>query len=601
VSAKFANLLKGRTLWLLLIFAFMYLAIAVQLFRIQVLDRARYLELADKRERRFTNVGERGTIYDRTGSVLATNIPAYSVCAYPKCFETIQDRERAVNELSKMLGLTKSDIEKRLSRSDTFVYIKRHIPYELGEKIAAAKLIGIGLERETRRYYPGYKLAAQVIGFTEQDGIVGVEGIESAQNESLGGREGEIIAQVDAKGRVIPETRRIKKRAEPGNDVFLTIDRNLQHIAEKALEKSFKTYNAAGAVAIVMDPHTGEILALANCPRFDPNDRNGTNDSYWRNRAVRDVYEPGSTLKMVTVAAAVEEGVSPRQPVAVCTKSGLPIGRRRIRCSLHRPYLAGHGSVDMYSIIQNSCNIGAASIAMHKLGAEKMYEYLGKFGLLNKPGSGLPGEQILPLEQPDSWPTIKLANVGFGQGVAVTPLQMASAYSVIANGGVLMQPHIVKEIRSPDGLVIKSFQPKAIRRVVSSQTAAVVTDMLVGCVEEGTGKTSKIEGYSVAGKTGSAEKAVPGQGFNTGKYVASFMGFVPAKNPRLVICVVVDEPKGSHWGATCAAPVFKEIAEKAMVYLRVPPDEPAKVKPPAGGGSVNVEKVKHSSGAYRTG
>jgi len=579
----------------------MYLAILIQLFCVQILDRARYLAVADDRMRHLTEVGERGTIYDRTGSVLATNIPAYSVCAYPRSFQTIQDREMAVEELSKMLGLTKNEIEDKMRRSDTFVYIKRHIPYEIGEKIAAEKLPGIGLERETKRYYPGYKLAAQVIGFTEQDGIVGVEGIEVAQNKELTGRKGEIIAQVDAKGRVIPETRRVKKRAEPGNDIFLTIDRNLQHIAEKALEKTFKTYNAAGAVAIVMDPHTGEILALANCPRFDPNNRKGTDDSYWRNRAVRDVYEPGSTLKLVTVAAAVEEGVSPRQKVAVCTSSGLPVGNHRIRCALHRPYLAGHGSVDMYSIIRNSCNIGAASIAMHKLGAEKMYEYLGKFGLLNKPGSGLPGEQILPLDKPDTWPTIKLANVGFGQGVAVTPLQMASAYSVIANGGVLMQPRIVKEIRSPDGSVIESFHPKTIRRVVSEQTAATVTDMLVGCVEEGTGKPAKIEGYTVAGKTGSAEKAVPGQGFNTGKYVASFMGFVPARNPRLVICVVVDEPKGSHWGATCAAPVFREIAEKAMIYLRVPPDEPAKVKPPADGSSVNADRKRHRSGAYSTG
>jgi cell division protein FtsI/penicillin-binding protein 2 len=251
----------------------------------------------------------------------------------------------------------------------------------------------------------------------------------------------------------------------------------------------------------------------------------------------------------------------------------------------------------MYGIIKNSCNIGAAVVAL-RLGPDKLYSYDKAFGLFDKPGSGLAGEARFPLPAPETWETIRTANVGFGQGISVTPLQMACAYGVIANGGNLMRPQIIREIRSKDGKTIKPFRPKVVRRVISEETSRLTTKMLMGCVDEGTGKTSKIDGYSVAGKTGSAQKAsTTGRGYAPGKFVASFMGFLPASKPRLVICVVVDEPKGTHWGATVAAPVFKEIAQQAMWYLQVPPDQPMELEATPGETAHGVKKAHNKLGA----
>ncbi|MBI2842805.1 MAG: penicillin-binding protein 2 [Armatimonadetes bacterium] len=591
--------LKRRTVWLLVTFAVLYVLIAGRLFYIQVLNNERYCELAERlRVRQLEIPASRGSVYDRVGRELATNVPAFAVYVQPK---KIKDRERVAPQLASLTGLEESAVVRAINTGGTFAYVGRQLPVGVSDKVQEANLPAVGVLRETKRVYPSRSLCAHVLGFTDIDGR-GLEGIERVANKQLAGRNGHIVAEIDSNGRVIPETRRGSVQPVDGNDVVLTIDAYLQHAAEDALAKSFESHSAAGATAVVLDPHTGEILALANCPTFDPNDRRGVQPGAWRNRAVTDLYEPGSTLKLLTVAAGLEEGIPPTEVIATCTNGGIPIGRRRIRCSLHHPYMAGHGGVDMFKIIRHSCNIGAASIAL-RLGPDKLYAYEKAFGLQDQPGSGMPGEApVLPLGSPEAWPAIRLANIGFGQGVAVSALQMASAYAVIANGGNLMSPQIIREVRAKDGTVVRSFSPKLVRRVVSEETARKATEMLIGCVNEGTGKTSKIDGYSVAGKTGSAQKAsTTGRGYAAGKFVASFMGFVPARNPRLVICVVVDEPKGTHWGATVAAPVYKEIAQKAMWYLKVPPDEPLKEDQTSGSNRMNVRKVNHRIGAGNTG
>ncbi|MEN6370878.1 MAG: penicillin-binding protein 2 [Armatimonadota bacterium] len=575
MAAKYLKFFKKRTAWLLVIFGVLYLMIAGRLFFIQVLNNEHYRKFAeDVRLRQPKTPAIRGDICDRNGSQLATSVPACAVYINPK---QIKDRQKVVAQLSQLIGMDQADVDaiigKAILKRRTFVYIKRQLPPEIGDKVRKANIPAVGILSESKRVYPCGSLAAHILGFACIDGI-GREGIERAEDHYLKGRDGYTEAEVDSKGRIIPETERRTEPPVNGCKINLTIDAYLQHVTEEALAASFKKYHAVGATAIVLDPRTGEILALANCPAYDPNNRKGVKADVWRNRAITDLYEPGSTLKMVTVSAGVEEGLSPTEVMATCTRQGMQIGKNKVRCSLHAPYGSGHGAVNMFAIIRHSCNIGAAAVAL-RIGPDKFYSYLKGFGLQSRPGSEMSGETYFPLGSPDGWSAIKLANIGFGQGIAVSPLQMACAYGAIANGGKLMQPRVIREIRDQDGKLVRAFDPKVVRQVVSEATARKVTEMLMDCVDDGTGKTSKIEGYSVAGKTGSAQKArVDGRGYAPGKFIASFMGFVPARNPRLVICVAVDEPKGTHWGATVAGPVFKEIAQRAMLHLGVQPDEP---------------------------
>jgi cell division protein FtsI/penicillin-binding protein 2 len=418
-----------------------------------------------------------------------------------------------------------------------------------------------------------------VIGFTGIENT-GAEGIEHVSNNILKGSDGKYRAELDGERRVIPETRHIERQPVDGKDVYLTIDMTIQHIAEQALANMAEKYHPKSACAVVMDPSTGEILALANYPTYDPNKARKTSPSLWRNRAVADLYEPGSTLKTVTASAALNEGFSPNTALAYCNGCEKMAGGR-IRCVLHRPYLDGHGSTNMFRMIEQSCNIAAAHLAL-RLGSEKLYKYEKAFGLLDRPNAGFGCEAVGSIEPPDDWRRIRLANIGFGQGLAVTPLQMASVYATIANGGVRVEPRIIREIRNSDGTIYRAFKPGKQTRVISKEAALMATKLLRSCVDNGTGKTARIDGRTVAGKTGSAQVArVNGRGYEPGSFIASFMGFAPATRPRLVIAVVAKSPQGSHWGATVASPVFQEIGEKSLWYLKVPSDAPGgnEIKP----------------------
>jgi stage V sporulation protein D (sporulation-specific penicillin-binding protein) len=572
VGRSYKERVRKRTIWLFFILSLLYAGLVGRLVYVQLYNAAHYKKWANSiRLRDISILASRGTIYDRAGRVLAVSIDSTSIYVNRR---ELEQPARTIAQVAAILGEDPTELRRRVDNGHTIVWLSKKIDPRLADKLrkSGLSLPGVGFEREPKRVYPTGALAAQILGFTGFDGS-GREGIERVLDDLLRGKDGLVRAELDARRRIIPHTRHVLREPEQGKSVFLTIDTTIQHMTEQALAKMARQYRPNHACAIVMDPRTGEILALANYPTYDPNRPASASPEVWRNRAVADLYEPGSTLKVLTVAAGLNEGMSPSSVLAYCT------GREKMRggvvtCPLHHPFEKGHGAVDMYKVIQHSCNIGAAHIAM-RLGAEKMRSYERAFGLLDRIEAGFGCESVGYVEPAKNWHPIRLANMGFGQGIAVTPLQMACLYSTVANGGVFVQPQILREVRNPDGSLCRSFQPKRLRRVISQEAAREITKMLVRCVEDGTGKAARVEGRTVAGKTGSAQiPRVNGRGYEPGAFVASFIGFAPAYKPRLVIAVVVHRPQGSHWGATVAAPVFREIAEKALWYLKVPVDSP---------------------------
>ncbi len=555
-------------------FALFYVAVAGRLFYLQVLRHDHFKKRAAAiRFRQIPITASRGSIYDRNGDPLAVNIETASIFAN---LREMPDKSKTACQVAMLLDRKPNSIEEKLNSGRSFVWLDRQIDARIGDEVwkRRTSLPGIGVQRDTKRVYPAGPLAAQILGFTNIDNV-GAEGIEHFRNSILKGVDGEYRAELDSHRRVIPETRHIMRNPENGRDIYLTIDSTIQHIAEQAIGNMAEKYHPKSACAIVLDPSTGEILALANYPTFDPNNARKSKPAFWRNRAVADLYEPGSTLKMVTAAAALNEGISPNTVLTYCT------GREKIKggrltCTLHRPFQNGHGRTDMYRMIEQSCNIAAAHLAM-RLGSKKLYKYEKAFGLIDRTYAGFGCEAPCSIAPPEDWRLMRLANIGFGQGLATTPLQMAGVYATIANNGVRIEPTIIREIRNPDGTIYKAFKHGKKTRVISSEAADMATKLLVNCVENGTGKTAGIDGRTVAGKTGSAQVArEDGRGYESGSFIASFMGFAPASKPRLVIAVVVNRPQGSHWGATVASPVFKEIGEKSLWYLKVPSDAPDK-------------------------
>jgi stage V sporulation protein D (sporulation-specific penicillin-binding protein) len=568
---SFSRLTKNRFRWLIVILTAGYIILALRLFHLQVICAPRLKAKAESLIRTKINLpARRGTIYDRNFNKLAVTVDAYDIAVRPAVLG--KDKVQVLTQLASLIGVDRYTILKKAENRKKPFYVARGVDIDVGDKVKKAKLPGVDVLRTMKRVYPYGQLAAHIIGFTDVDGR-GIAGLEKVFDRELSGKDGYVIAEKDARGKIIAGSYR--ERVEPvhGKDIVLTIDITIQSAVENYLDKeSFSKYHAAGATAIVMDPKTGEILALANYPTFDPNNVGAFPIENQRNRAVTDLYEPGSTLKTITACAALEEGVIDVNDTFPCNGS-MTIGRRTIRCSIHPPFTHGHGNVNVAKVLCYSCNMGAAAIGF-RLGAKRLYEYEEAFGLYEKPGSKLDGETCCRWHDTwRDWPDVRLANIAFGQGIVVTPLQLARAYCAVANGGLLMRPYLVKQILNQDGTVERTFHPRATRRVISERTARMVCEMLHGVVTDGTGKPARVEGYKVGGKTGSAQKAGPNGGYAPGKFVASFVGFLPVTDPRLVILVVVDEPKGTHFGATAAAPTFREIARKAMWYMKVPPDD----------------------------
>jgi len=504
----------------------------------------------------------RGTIFDRNGEPLAIGELATTVYANPRQVKRPRDLTLAA---VKELGVEPGVVYPLLAnRSRGFVYVARKADPLKAEELKKLGFAGLGFYPEELRTYPQGPVAAQVLGFAGLDNK-GLEGLERSLEKVLAGRPGSRTIVKDPFGRALdvvstkPETQ--------GRNVRLTIDHQIQANAEAVLQDTVRRYGARAASAIVMDPYTGAVLAMAVAPRFDANRFATTRADRRRNRAVTDTYEPGSTFKLVTVAAGLQEGaVTPRTSFRL--RPTIRVADRVIR----EAHLRGTQRMTVRSIVERSSNIGTITIAQ-RLGEGRLASWIDRFGFGKPTGIDFPGESpgfALPLEQ---WSGSTIGTVPIGHGIAVTPIQMARAYAVIANGGVLVQPRLVERV---DGRPVDAATR---RRIVSRAVSRQMLSMLRGVVVEGTGTEAAIPGYTVAGKTGTAAKIEPSGRYSTSRYVASFVGLVPATKPRLVIMVMVDEPSGSIYGGVVAAPAFKQIARFNLQHLEVPPDAPRRPKP----------------------
>ena len=526
----------------------------LQAVKAQTLDR-----LAASQQRDELDVAaRRGTIFDRNGVQLAFGERATTVYANPK--QVVDPREAAI-AVGEALDLDAGKLYPLLAdRSRGFVYLARKADPEQAEALAAQEIPGIGFQPEERRVYPQRALASEIVGYAGTENR-GLSGLELELDEQLAGSDGSRTIVRDPFGRTIDVVE--SEEVADGKDVFLTIDNTIQGQAERVLRRAASRWAAKSASAIVLNARTGGILALAVEPDFDANDYPTVarwDEETLRNRAVTDTYEPGSTFKVVTVGGVLESNlVSPTTKFRLPYK--IPVADRVIHDALPR----GTQTMTVSQILSRSSNVGVVTLAQ-QLQRDGLNEWIHRFGFGRLTGVDYPGESAGIVLKPEEWSGSTIGNVPIGQGIAVTPVQMAAAYGAIANGGVWLQPHLVDRVEG-EGRV----EPKG-RRVLSEATAEQLTGMLRGVVEEGSGTTAQIPGYRVAGKTGTAAKPEPTGGYSETRYVASFVGFAPAKHPELVVLVTVDEPRGAIWGGVVAAPPFAEIMEFALQYLEVPPD-----------------------------
>ncbi len=516
------------------------------------------------RIRRITVEPERGIIYDRRGRELAVSINADAVYAIPAEVKKSGKAQFIAQKLASILGLQEEEVYQRITQNQQSVWIKFKLEPEEAQKLRKLRLPGIGIIPKPQRFYPKKELAAHVLGIAG-DYNQGLEGIELSYDKELAGISGRLLIECDAAGREIPEATHKYIPPQQGLNVVLTIDQTIQYIAERELEKVVQQWHPKSATIIVMDPNTGEILALANRPTFDPNNFKEYPTAARRNIAICNSYEPGSTLKIITLAAALEEGIV-KENEHFYDPGYIKVGDRVIRCWNHQ----GHGDQTLAEVVQNSCNPGFISLGL-RLGVDRFYKYLEAFGFGRPLGIDLPGEAKGLLMPKEKVTQVDLACISIGQGNAVTPIQLLSAVSAIANGGKLMKPYVVKELQNREGKVVKRFRPQVIRQVISTETARKVSRLLEGVVSYGTGRNAYIEGYAVAGKTGTAQKPLPGGGYSATEYIASFVGFAPSDDPRLAALIVVDSPQGyPYYGGTVAAPVFREVMRDSLRYLGVP-------------------------------
>jgi cell division protein FtsI (penicillin-binding protein 3) len=506
-------------------------------------DRAVSQQIED-----ITVNARRGTITDRNGIDLAVSEDSVTVFAHPIL---IDDPAKVAARLAPLIGRTENELLEKLSdKESTFTYLRRKMDATLGHKIEELGIEGIGTVVEPKRTYPQDHLAAQVLGMVGTENT-GLAGLEYSQDKRLHGQDGKRQLVKDALGEPISMVE--VERSEPGEDLRLTLDARIQERTEAVLAEVGQTYTPQGATAVVMDPRSGEILALANWPRVDANNPDGAPEYARRNRAIQANYEPGSTFKAFTVAGAIED----RLVTPETTLSVPPLIQVADR-TVGEAHDGGGGTFSVADILARSSNVGSVMIGL-KLGATRFDHWVRRFGFGSPTGVDLPGEEGGIVLRPENYSGSSMGNMPIGQGIAVTPMQMASAYTAIANHGVMRRPYIIEGNRPP---------PK---RVLSRHTASEVAKMLEGVLAAGgTAEEASVDGYTLAGKTGTAEKAIKG-GYSKTDFIASFIGFAPAKDPRLLVAVMVDTPRGDIYGGTVAAPAFERIMEFALPYLKIPP------------------------------
>ncbi len=524
---------------------------------------------------RFRNVevlAKRGAIYDTNGKPLAISVSTDSFYANPAVVKKSGKAEEIAAQLAEILGADQQTIYEKITKNQAFVWVQRHVPDELSQKIKELKLPGILSVEEPERFYPKGELLAHVLGFVGID-HQGLNGIEASYDKVLSGKSGTIMVEYDARGQEIPEAMQKYIPPEDGNSIYLTIDETIQYIVERELDEIMKSNQPKRAGAVVMEPKTGRILAMAVRPTYDPNNFKEYDSSLWRNFLISDVYEPGSTFKTIVAAGAMEEGVV-KTTDRFYDPGYIKVGKETIKCWRHtRP----HGSQTFVEGVQNSCNPVFVTIGLRE-GVDVFYRYLHGFGFGKKTGIELPGEATGILVNKERCKEIDLATMSIGQANAVTPIQLLTAFSAIANGGTYLKPQIVKEIKDKDGNLVKTIEPEVVRQVISEETSKSLLAILEKVVSEGTGKTAYVEGYRVGGKTGTAQKSLPGGGYSTTEYIGSFMGVAPVNDPRIAVLVIVDSPQGVYYGGQTAGPRFKNIVRDTLRYLQVEAQlEPGKI------------------------
>lgn len=553
--------LRFRTGTLLVFFLVLFIALISRAYQLQVLSGKTLKIQADKQHTStFQFQPERGLILDRNGEKLAASIMVDSVCANPS---KIDNPKKVSSKLSSILGIKRRPLLKKLSKSRHFCWIARKISPSQAKSVKDLAIDGIFSIKEHKRFYPNRELAGQLLGFTGLDST-GLEGLELKYNSHLKGNTKKIFLGKDAKGNKIYSGKNPTAGRENQNyNLILTIDSKIQYLVESQLDDAVKKTGAKGGVAIVMNPKTGEILAMANMPGFNPNTFFKYSSESWRDKVITDCFDPGSTFKPFLLAAALEEGVIDENNTFYCENGSYAVGNRIIRD------VKKHEDLSFREIIKYSSNIGAVKIS-EVLGKEKFYQYIQEFGFGSKTGIDLPGESPGILRKPKHWTKVDMATISFGQGISVTALQLISAFSAIANHGVLMKPYVVRGLIDQNDRVVKEFTPTVVRKVISPATAEKLTSVLVDVVEGegGTGKSAQIANVAIAGKSGTSQKFDFDEGsYSHDKVSASFMGFFPAQNPSVAILVVLDEPASHRWGGVAAAPVFKNIAESILYWV----------------------------------
>jgi cell division protein FtsI (penicillin-binding protein 3) len=547
------------------LFTLFFIVIGVKATYLQVF-RGSWLsqKAADQYEVSYKSAGKRGTIFDRNLREMAVSIDVESIAAHPR---QIENPKKAAGSLSKILDMNRKTLAKKLQSKKKFVWVQRMVTPKEAEAVKKLDIGGLDFIAEHKRFYPNKTLAAQLIGFTDIDDH-GLEGLEFYYNDVLSGSVVEYTVLRDARGQGF-EAENPSGSTSSGKNLVLTIDSTIQYIAEKALAESVKEFSAKSGMAVVMDPRTGALLAMAQIPLFNPNALSGSNRKVWRNRIITDPFEPGSTMKIFSAAAAIESGSCSSSSIFYCENGAYRMGNHIIHDS-HE-----HGWLSLQQIIKYSSNIGAVKFSA-VTGSQYLFKTLQRFGFGEETGIDCPGETAGSLAPYQRWTKVDAGTIAFGQGVSVSALQLIAAISAVANKGILMKPYAVQAITDYHGRLIKSFAPKIVRRAISEKTAGTLTRIMQTVVTQGgTGVNAALDGYSACGKTGTAQKIDENGRYSNEKFIASFVGFAPIEAPKIAVLVVVDEPQKEHYGSEVAAPAFKTIAQKTLDYMNISPRKPA--------------------------
>jgi len=535
--------------------------VAARLVHIQLLSHKKYVALAEEQYlREYVKKALRGRIYDRKMVTVALNKPSYDLGLD---IRNVEDADRTARKIAAISDLSYTEVYTRIKSRKNFVYLRRNITEQQAAIFRGSAIAGIRVLERSERNYPMKEKLAQVLGFVNVDGH-GLSGIELKLNDILKGRDGWSIQQKDAKGNSILPVQAATQTTENGQDVILTIDNIIQAIADEELEQAVKHFNAKSGSVVITNPRTGEILAMASVPGFDPNATTRADSASWRNRCITDIFEPGSTFKFVTLLAALQDSIKTANDIIYCENGRYKLFGETIRDS------EKHGWLSVRNILKYSSNIGIAKIAL-EVGKERLFRTARSFGFGLKTGIELPGEVSGILRKPKAWSAFSVAAIAYGHEVAVTPLQMAMAYGAIANGGKLMKPAIVKQIVDATGKPVYHFEPTVIREVMRPQLAQAITNILEEVVESGTGVKARIANHRIAGKTGTAQKLqISGRGYSNSRYMASFAGYYPADDAKYLIFINIDEPFPTHSGGSVAAPTFRKMLTRILdVYGEV--------------------------------